>query len=402
MMPSADWTTISTNASRQQILYLPSERGCNFVNKKVLILSASTGGGHNRAAKALTQELGKININCNIIDSLKMVNRMVDTVISKGYETSALYTPKAYGKIYRLSDSDLMRRGMDKNLIITYMVKKLKKLIQVEKPDLIIGTHPFPVMAASKLKEKGIADFPLLSIITDFGIHQAHIAKHIDSYIVGDEYVQSILEVQGIAKDRIFPYGIPIEKNFLSPVDTATLKHNLGLEDKFTVLLMGGSFGAGNILEVLKQLLGVDEDIQIIIVCGRNLSLHHKLDKFLRDHPHHKTIALLGYTNKMNYLMSMSDCIVTKPGGLTVTECILKQLPMIVPFYIPGQEEDNLDFLLNNGLAIKPTHGSELRTLIKNLYDYPEKLQRIRQNMNSAKKEDAAEKIAHLVQQFLK
>lgn len=371
------------------------------MKRKVLVLSASTGGGHNRAAKALKEELHARNMDCLIVDSLKIVNKMVDTVISKGYETSALYTPKAYGKIYRLCDSDLIRRGMDKNLIITYMMKKLNKLINIEKPDLIIGTHPFPVMAVSKLKEKNKIDLPLLSVITDFGIHHAHIADYIDAYIVGDEYVQSILQSQHIPKNHIYSYGIPIEKNFLLPVDTSTLQYNLGLSEKFTVLLMGGSFGAGNILDVLKELLSMEEEIQIIIVCGRNKSLYYKIQKFLSEHTHRKTVSLMGFTEKMNYLLSMSDCIITKPGGLTVTECILKQLPMIIPFYIPGQEEDNLHFLLNNGLAVRPTRSAGLTTLLKNFYNHPEKLERIRQNMADSKKEHSAERIVDLIEKMI-
>lgn len=371
------------------------------MKKKVLVLSASTGGGHNRAAKALRESLATREIDCLIVDSLKIINRLVDTMISKGYETSALYTPKTYGRLYRIADSDLMRKGMDKNLVITYMMKKLYRLIESEKPDLIIGTHPFPVMAVSNLKEKNKIDLPLLSIVTDFGIHHAHIADYVDAYIVGDEYVQSILEMQCVPKNRIYPYGIPIEKNFLQPIDTSTLQYNLGLSNKFTVLLMGGSFGAGNIIKTLKQLLFVQEDIQIIIVCGRNKSLYYKVQKFLSEHPYQKNVVLMGFTEQMNYLMSMSDCIVTKPGGLTVTECILKQLPMIIPFYIPGQEEDNLHFLLNSGLAAQPTRSADLQTLIKIFCHYPQKLELIRQNMRVFQKTDSAERIADLVEKII-
>lgn len=368
------------------------------MKKKVLILSASTGGGHNRAARALTEELQALDIDSRVVDSLKAVHKTVDTLISKGYETSALYTPQAYGRFYRIHDSNLMRKGLDKNPVITYMMKKLKMIIATEKPDLIIGTHPFPVMALSNLKARGSVNLPLFSIITDFGIHHAHIADYIDRYIVGDEYVQSILETLGIPKRCVSCCGIPIEKSFIEPVDPSILKYNLGLQDKFTVLLMGGSFGAGNILSVLKKLLCIREDIQIIIVCGRNESLHHRIEHFLSCHAHGKTVALLGFTDKMNYLMSMSDCILTKPGGLTVTECILKELPMIVPFYIPGQEKDNLDFLLNNGLAVRPTYNAGIETLMKNFYDFPEKLERIRGNMRLFKKENSAQKIASLIQ----
>ena len=159
---------------------------------------------------------------------------------------------------------------------------------------------------------------------------------------------------------------------------------------------LSGSFGAGNIIDVLSDLLKIKDDIQIIIVCGRNSSLYSKVERYLQTNNKTKDILLLGFTDKMNALMSVSNCIVTKPGGLTTTECILKELPMIIPFFIPGQEKDNLDFLLNNGLAIRPTGTFPLDVVVKTLYDYPEKLERIKVSMRMEKKEGSAEKIASL------
>ena len=369
------------------------------MSKKVLILSASTGGGHNRAARAVQEEVEKLGLECKIVDSLKFVSKMVDTVISKGYETSALYTPKAYGGMYRISDTKVIRKGMDKNLLLRFITKRLWKLIQQEQPDYIIGTHPFPVMAVSKLKGCGYTMLPLYSIVTDYTIHSAHIAKEVDAYIVADEYMQSLLEKEGVAIDKIYPYGIPIEKRFLEAISPEETRKEFNLKDKFTIMLMGGSFGAGNIIDVLQDLLKLDEDIQIIIVCGRNSSLYAKVERYIQISNTSKDILLLGFTDKMNALMSVSNCIITKPGGLTTTECILKELPMIIPFFIPGQEKDNLDFLLNNGLAIKPTGTFPLDIVVKTLYKYPEKLERIKVSMQSEKKSNSAEKIAGLFKQ---
>lgn len=374
-----------------------------IMKKKILILSASTGGGHNRAARAIEEELSKLDIDCEIIDSLKFVSKMVDKVISTGYEKSALYTPKAYGQMYKISDTDIVRKGMDKNLILKYMTSRLEKLLKEKRPDGVIGTHPFPVMALSKLKEKKEMHIPLYSVITDYTIHSAHIAKEVDGYIVGDEYVKSLLEYNDVATDKIYTYGIPIEKRFLDPVDSLAFKNDLGLNDKFTVLLMGGSFGAGNITEVLKDLISIKENIQIIIVCGRNTSLLLKVTKFIKTHSvNEKEIIVMGFTEKMNALMSISDCIITKPGGLTTTECILKEVPMIVPFYIPGQEKENLDFLLNNGLAVKPEKNLNLEVIIKTFIADPSKLERIKASMRYCKKEDSAKKIALLLEEKTK
>ena len=368
------------------------------MNKKVLILSASTGAGHNRAARAVQEEIEAQGMSCIVVDSLKFVSKMVDKVISKGYETSALYTPAAYGQMYRISDTKVIRKGMDKNLLLRYIMKRLLKLIDEESPDFILATHPFPTMAVSKLKERSYVGAPLYEIVTDYTVHSAHIAKEVDGYIVADEYVESLLEISGVPSRKIFSFGIPIEKHFLTHVDTTEFKKEMGIKDTFTVLLMGGSFGAGNITDVLKELMNISEDIQIIIVCGRNEALYQKVKKYLGFYNSSKNIVLLGFTEKMNYLMSVSDCIVTKPGGLTSTECILKELPMVIPFYIPGQEKENLDFLLNNGLAIKPGKTTDLEVIIKTLYKYPEKLERIRSSMRYAKKENSAKKIAdHII-----
>lgn len=373
------------------------------MKKKILILSASTGGGHNRAARAIEEELSKLDIDCEIIDSLKFVSKMVDKVISTGYEKSALYTPKAYGQMYKISDTDIVRKGMDKNLILKYMTSRLEKLLKEKRPDGVIGTHPFPVMALSKLKEKNEMHIPLYSVITDYTIHSAHVAKEVDGYIVGDEYVKSLLEYNNVSTDKIYTYGIPIEKRFLDPVDSLAFKNDLGLNDKFTVLLMGGSFGAGNITDVLKDLISIKENIQIIIVCGRNTSLLLKVTKFIKTHNiKEKEIIVMGFTEKMNALMSISDCIITKPGGLTTTECILKEVPMIVPFYIPGQEKENLDFLLNNGLAVKPEKNLTLEVIIKTFMSDPSKLERIKASMRYCKKEDSARKIALLLEEKTK
>lgn len=371
------------------------------MKKKILILSASTGGGHNRAARAIEEELLKLDIHCEIIDSLKFISKVVDKVISEGYEKSALYTPRAYGQFYKISDTNIVRKGMDRNLILKYMTSRLEKLIMEKNPDAVIGTHPFPVMALSKLKEKKGIKTPLYSVITDYTIHSAHIAKEVDGYIVGDEYVKSLLEADNVPSNKIFTYGIPIEKRFLDSVDYAPLKDELGLNDNFTVLLMGGSFGAGNITDVLKDLISIKEDLQIIIVCGRNTSLLLKVNRFLKTSNYgNKSIIVMGFTEKMNLLMSMSHCIITKPGGLTTTECILKELPMIIPFYIPGQEKENLEFLLNNGLAVKPSKNINLEVILKTFISDPSKLERIKTSMRYCKKEDSARKIAELLKEF--
>ena len=386
------------------------------MSKKVLIMSASTGGGHNRAAKAMKDEIEKKcidgeHITCEIIDSLKLINTTMDKIISSGYEKSAKYTPKAWGGVYKMSDANIVSKHEYKgNLFNTLLASKLKKLLKERKPDLIIGTHPFPMIALSTLKKKypyrnAFNSFfvpPLISVLTDYTAHSTYIQDEIDYYIAGDEYVKEVLISEGVDGDKIKPYGIPVEKSFLEHREKSVVLEELGLApDKFTVLLMGGSFGAGNIKDTLKELLEIDRDFQIIVITGRNETLKEKLEKSLEKHDIDKNISILGFTQDMNDILSAVDIIVSKPGGLTTTECLLKELPMIIPYYIPGQEEENMDFLSNCGAALRTSKKFTISVLLKVLINNPTRMELLKNNIKSIKKQNTAEDIANLVSNIL-
>ena len=386
------------------------------MSKKVLIMSASTGGGHNRAAKAMKDEIEKKcidgeHITCEIIDSLKLINTTMDKIISSGYEKSAKYTPKAWGGVYKMSDANIVSKHEYKgNLFNTLLASKLKKLLKERKPDLIIGTHPFPMIALSTLKKKypyrnAFNSFfvpPLISVLSDYTAHSTYIQDEIDYYIAGDEYVKEVLISEGVDGDKIKPYGIPVEKSFLEHREKSVVLEELGLApDKFTVLLMGGSFGAGNIKDTLKELLEIDRDFQIIVITGRNETLKEKLEKSLEKYTIDKNISILGFTQDMNDILSAVDIIVSKPGGLTTTECLLKELPMIIPYYIPGQEEENMDFLSNCGAALRTSKKFTISVLLKVLIDNPMRMELLKNNIKSVKKQNTAEDIANLVSNIL-
>jgi processive 1,2-diacylglycerol beta-glucosyltransferase len=400
------------------------------MGKKVLIMSASTGGGHNRAARAIKEEITKQTINgesvvCEIVDSLKLVNTTMDKIISRGYEKSAIYTPKAYGKVYRLSETNLISKNEFKdNFLTSFMARKFKKLLNITKPDLIIGTHPFPMIALSTIKKNtymylqnnnpilGEESFhriykdlnvpPMMSVLTDYTTHSTWIQNELDYYIVGHEYVKELLVYEGVDSEKVKAYGIPVEKSFLSSRDRDIVLSELGLApDKFTVLLMGGSFGAGNIKETLDELMGIDRDFQILVITGRNETLKEKIDKKVNSYSGDKVIKVLGFTNKMNDILSSIDVLITKPGGLTTTEALLKDVPMIIPYYIPGQEEENLDFLSNCGAALRTTKKFTLTVLLKVLIDNPSRLDILKKNIKSIRKFNSAQNIANLAVEIL-
>ena len=394
------------------------------MSKKVLIMSASTGGGHNRAARAIKEELesrtiDNMSIECEIVDSLKLVNNTMDKVISRGYEKSALYTPKAYGSVYRFSETTIASKNEFKtNPLTSLMARKFKHLLNESTPDLIIGTHPFPMIALSTLKKNNnlhslsrsesfykstkVDIPPMISVLTDYTTHSTWIQNEIDYYIVGHEYVKELLVYEGVDSEKVKAFGIPVEKSFLSHRDRETVLTELGLSpEKLTVLLMGGSFGAGNIKETLEDLISIDRDFQILVITGRNEHLKDKLSKMLDSTIHNKNICLLGYTNKMNDILASIDVLISKPGGLTTTEALLNDVPMIVPYFIPGQEEENLDFLTNCGAALRTTKKYSLPVLLKVLIDDPSRLDNLRKNIKSIRKFDSAVNISNLVVDIL-
>ncbi len=394
------------------------------MSKKVLIMSASTGGGHNRAARAIKEELesrtiDNMSIECEIVDSLKLVNNTMDKVISRGYEKSALYTPKAYGSVYRFSETTIASKNEFKtNPLTSLMARKFKHLLNESTPDLIIGTHPFPMIALSTLKKNNnihslsrsesfykstkVDIPPMISVLTDYTTHSTWIQNEIDYYIVGHEYVKELLVYEGVDSEKVKAFGIPVEKSFLSHRDRETVLTELGLSpEKLTVLLMGGSFGAGNIKETLEDLIAIDRDFQILVITGRNEHLKDKLSKMLDSTIHNKNICLLGYTNKMNDILASIDVLISKPGGLTTTEALLNDVPMIVPYFIPGQEEENLDFLTNCGAALRTTKKYSLPVLLKVLIEDPSRLDNLRKNIKSIRKFDSAVNISNLVVDIL-
>lgn len=370
------------------------------MQKKVMILTASTGGGHNKASKTIQSHLDILGIESEIVDSLKdigTVGKMFDIMVSQGYEKSAQYVPKVYGKVYTVSDKKFLRKGFDINLIMSYMEKNILKKIESDNITHIIGTHPFPVIAMSNLKNKGKLNTPIYSVITDYTVHNAHIANEIDKYIVAHEDTKTLLENAGVDKDRIYPIGIPISIKDHSKEEIEQFKKKQGLNDNFTVLIVGGSFGAGNIKSVYKKLENMQEDINIIIICGRNEHLKLKLeDRIYRKTPKNNTV-IVGFTTEIEKYYQASDVIITKPGGLTVTECMYKMLPMIIPFYIPGQEEGNRDFLVNNQMALCSSRYFPLNVLVKSLIENPEKIELMKKSMEKNRKLNSAQNLAKML-----
>ncbi len=342
--------------------------------KKVLILTTSTGQGHNQAADSIIEAFNNTDFECIKHDFL-VENKILNKIIVLGYQIFASKFPKLYGFFYKLTDRNYINKS--NTFIFLPIIKKLSSYINREKPDIIIGTHPFTVDMVTYLKSKGL-NIPFISVITDFKAHYTYINDLVDSYITASESTKDYLVSQGIKESIIFPIGIPIKSNFYNKNQEVSLIRNDGY---FNLLLMSGSMGLNNISYVLDELLKNKNKLRITVVCGNNEHLKNSLLSKTNYNHSNKKLHILGFSNDISSLMDYCDVLISKPGGLTSTEAIVKNIPLIIPFAIPGQELDNTEFLISNNYAYSLKEYKEINDIVNTLIDDPDKLLKIRNNL---------------------
>jgi len=343
--------------------------------KKVLILTASTGEGHNSAAKSLEQKYQSNGYETHKIDMFKETSKTMNYLIADGYRILASNFPSVYGLIYDVFDHSSFNNKFLKNALVILKKSLLKEIKEIN-PDVIIGTHPFAVGLVSSYKRKNEIDCSFISVVTDFKAHYAYVDEQVDAYITGSEYTKRSLIQRNIHEDKIFTYGIPIKEEFLKDYSDASSKRS-----KFRVLVMGGSMGSKGIAKVVKRLAIESNSYLITVVCGNNKSLKTNLEKKYEDEIIMGRLNVLGFTDKVPYLMDNSDVIVTKPGGLTTTEALSKRIPMIIPFAIPGQEMENTEFLVKEGVAFYVEDMNEINTVLDRLVNDDKEFETMKKNM---------------------
>ncbi|QUI21542.1 galactosyldiacylglycerol synthase [Vallitalea pronyensis] len=350
------------------------------MKKKIIIVSASTGHGHNQVADALKLELSEKGYDALVVEPLKEVSKSLDILVSDGYKILATLMPKMYGTIYKISNNETMNKPVAK-IFLSALRDKIEELVKTEDAGLIISTHPLIVDVILTLKRDHIINVPFLSVVTDFLPHQSYINDYVDAYVVGSTYTKNGFVARGISPDKVHVYGIPIRRIF---TENNVVKKK---DSVFTILLMGGSMGVSAIKKALKNLLNIEEELKIIVVCGNNDTLRLSLEEKYGEYIPNKHIEILGFTDKIPELMELSDVIITKPGGLTVTESLAKNIPMIIPYFIPGQEEENAEVLVNAGAAIKVDSVKELDEVVEILMKDPSKIMWLKQNMGTMSKD---------------
>ena len=354
--------------------------------KKILIFYASYGGGHLSAAKSIEECINTNyeNVETELIDCMKYINKTIEKVTTTAYKEMAKKVPWAWGRIYSDSQKGPLAHISSRSNKI--MAIKLLKLLREKKPDLIISTHPFGSQMCSYLKRKGKINAKIATIMTDFAPHDQWLvgSDFTDYYFVAHDKMKDYLINKDIPKDKIFVTGIPISSRFLKSYDRNSIVNSLNLKtEKDNILFFGGGeygLGKSRTAQIFEDLVKVSKDLQIIAIAGRNETMKTNLENIVKQYNREDSIKILEYTNMVPELMSISSLVITKPGGLTVTESLASSLPIVVINPIPGQEEENAEFLENKDIAIWIRKHDNAESVFSNLLSDSEKLRKMKEN----------------------
>ena len=367
--------------------------------ERIIIFYASYGGGHLTAAKSIFEYLTNNykNIEVELIDCMKYVNITIEKITTAAYREMAKKAPWAWGKIYADSQKGpLAHISSRSNKILAI---KLLRLLKEKKPELIISTHPFGSQMCCYLKRKGKINSEIATIMTDFAPHDQWLigSDYTDYFFVANEKMKNYLVSKEIDKNKVYVTGIPISNKFSQEFDKHKIYQQFGLkENLFTILFFGGgAFGLGKskTIEILECFVKNFDNIQMIVISGKNEKMKNEFEKIVTENNRKESIKIFEYTDKVPELMSISDLVVTKPGGLTTSESLASNLPMIIINPIPGQEEDNAKFLEEKGVAIWIKKDNDPYKIINNLLSNPQLLKNMKKATNLLAKKHSTEDI---------
>ena len=371
--------------------------------KKILLFYASFGGGHLSAANSIKQCIDENFSDCEtkLVDCMLYVNKPINAISTTAYKEMAKKFPWVWGDIYAHTQKGPLARisSTSNNL----MAKKLLKLLKEYQPDVVISTHPFGSQMVSYLKRKALIECKLATILTDFSPHEQWLvgSDYVDYFFVSHEKLRLELINNGLDSNKIFATGIPLSNRFLMHYNKEEIKHSFGLDLNKKVILFfgGGEFGLGRevTIKILSAFIHNLKDHQIVAIAGKNEKMREEFNSLVEQEHAEDSVTVLSYTNQVPELMSISDLVVTKPGGLTSTESLSSGLPMVLINPIPGQEEENAEFLENSGVAVWLRKNSDFEAEIAKLLSDKDKLHKMKLNTKLLAKKHSTRDICDII-----
>lgn len=371
--------------------------------KKILIFYGSYGGGHLSAARSIKEYIDanyKDTETC-MVDCIEYINKALNKITTKAYSEMAKNAHWVWKKVYYGAENGPFSRLNDKTQKLLSI--KLNKILQTYKPDLIISTHPFSSHMCAILKKKKKINTKIATIITDYAPHSQWLmhSVYIDYFFVAHDGMKEDLLKRGIKEKQIKVTGIPLSNRFLAHYNKEKILSEFNLSpDKRTVLFFAGGeqgFGKDKIFNMLKSIIETFPNLQVIAISGKNEKMKQQFDNLVSKTNSDETVKVLKYTNKIPELMSVSDLVITKPGGLTTTESLASGLPIIVINPIPGQEEENAEFLEEKGVGIWIKKNDNIEDELYKVLNSEEKLQSMKINARLLAKKNSTRDICEIL-----
>ncbi len=368
---------------------------------RIAVFSVSAGSGHVRAAQALIASAGLWFPEVEVIhvDMMDLVPKLFRTIYTETYIKLIEQHPAVWSYLFNRTNTEKNNSYLSRirRSIETISTRKLKCALKEIAPDHVICTHFLPAQLFSRRIEKGKYYKPVWVQITDFDAHTLWIHKWMNGYFVAHDELAWRISERGITFENVHVTGIPIMPSFSEILCRRECSEELGLNPSvMTILLMSGGDGIGDSHKLAERLLLAGEgDFQIIALAGKNEKLLKKFTLLAERHP--GKLFPLGFIHTVERVMAASDFAITKPGGLTSSECLAMGLPMVVVSPIPGQEERNTDFLLEHGVAVKACDENALIWRVNMLLREPHRLKIMRDKALMIGRHDSARMVLDIV-----
>ena len=348
------------------------------MGKRILLTYISLNSGHHRASQGIEKAIRQLSPKAQLrnINALHYTHPFLEPLIRKGYFNLLRYYPKAWDTLYDHPAVFKRTSGLTR-LLYRLDSRKFKPLLEEFQPEVVVCTQAFPCGMVSDYKKTYHLAFPLVGVLTDYQAHAYWIHPEVDYYVVPTEEARVRLRENGVSGERILAYGIPVDPGFNTSKNRSELfrQHFLSPEVP-TLLIMGGSYGFGPVAELVSAIDASELNAQLLVVCGKNQKLFNRLSQ--KAVSFKKKVRIFGFVDDIDELMEMATCLVTKPGGITTAEALVKNLPMVLLNPIGGQETANTEFLVKKGVARKAGDVGEALGVVKELLVHPSVLQTMR------------------------
>ncbi len=367
---------------------------------KIIVTHVPAGAGHQRAAEVVAHALERSSTPPEVVllNALEGATSWYRWCFTQGYPRLVQQAPQIWGAFYHLSDLPILRGGVRwlHRTSNGQHARALESIFLNAHPEVIVGTHFLPMEVAAFLKKSRRLSARLVTVITDYLPHALWVVPGIDTYVVGSSQAKEELLHRRILSEKIEVLGIPVDPKFALSQDRLSLARRLGVEpNRFTLLIGSGGSGMGPIPALVETLGKVSGRLQLLVVAGTNDLLYRRCEALKNGFPH--PMKIYRFISNMDELMSVSDLIVTKAGGLTCAEALAKGLPLLLVCPIPGQESRNAQVLTRIGAALWAKRIDQVPERIQRFLEHPEELRTLSQRARQVSSPDAASKIARWV-----